>query len=640
MFNRIGMENFRVFKNYTEFDLAPITVLTGTNNSGKSSIIKLLSLLKHSFNKENGINKLDFDGGNHKLGTFDNVLNWDNDSKHIKINLDFPLNYFDEKFKVELIYTKDKEDGGLVSFKVYNTNRVLFRLIDTYPDSGLVIEPNEAYNYTFYSVDLEYLKYTMNGNKKTNKKNSLFFEYYLEIEEDGKKTNKGNIENKYYEFLSIFESLFANYFYDFDLTNITEGNYNIFTNGFELILDINGDPLLWYFNNYKLKGKGKQTEILKQIVKLYLEKNQIKKEFNVETFTLKIEDFLKNISDIKIKTKNIYLKNFDSYIFENIANSIRKMMYSINSIDHLTARRGSQERVLTNKSANEIDEIVKDFFLIHYFKEGKYSLEKSFEDFLKDSLKILNIKGELIIEREQGVLTKIYIKKKERKIPLSDLGFGYSQIIPILLKIILLSNKKEDEWYEDNPYKESDLPFDIIEKAKREQELKFKSDPNTKSIEKDIKSVLKSKTPREITDFSFSMLFESSLIDLVEKETKYPVLIVEEPEANLHPNLQSKLADIFYLAYKTLNVHFIIESHSEYMIRKLQYLIASDESDLKTEDVAVYYLNDPENLTIGQDQIYKLKIREDGFMDNDFGQGFFDEATSLSLSLLNLKSFN
>ncbi|CAG5010517.1 hypothetical protein DYBT9275_04740 [Dyadobacter sp. CECT 9275] len=34
-----GLENFSVFKDYTWFDFAPITILTGPNNSDKSSTI-------------------------------------------------------------------------------------------------------------------------------------------------------------------------------------------------------------------------------------------------------------------------------------------------------------------------------------------------------------------------------------------------------------------------------------------------------------------------------------------------------------------------------------------------------------------------------------------------------------------------
>lgn len=43
-----GLENFRVFKDYTYFDFAPITILTGPNNSGKSSLNKALLLFKDS----------------------------------------------------------------------------------------------------------------------------------------------------------------------------------------------------------------------------------------------------------------------------------------------------------------------------------------------------------------------------------------------------------------------------------------------------------------------------------------------------------------------------------------------------------------------------------------------------------------
>jgi AAA15 family ATPase/GTPase len=47
MINKIGIENFRVFKDYTEFELRPLTLLTGPNNAGKSSLTKLLLLSKN-----------------------------------------------------------------------------------------------------------------------------------------------------------------------------------------------------------------------------------------------------------------------------------------------------------------------------------------------------------------------------------------------------------------------------------------------------------------------------------------------------------------------------------------------------------------------------------------------------------------
>ena len=114
--------------------------------------------------------------------------------------------------------------------------------------------------------------------------------------------------------------------------------------------------------------------------------------------------------------------------------------------------------------------------------------------------------------------------------------------------------------------------------------------------------------------------------------------LLEEPETNLHPALQSKLAEMFVDAYNRFNSNFIIETHSEYLIRKLQTLIANKR--ISSKDVSIYYLYDPNDIPKGEKQVYKLDIRDDGFMNNDFGKGFFDEASSLSLDLLNMKNLN
>ena len=42
---KIGVQNFRLFKDRVEFEPAPITVLTGPNNCGKSTFNKLQYLL-------------------------------------------------------------------------------------------------------------------------------------------------------------------------------------------------------------------------------------------------------------------------------------------------------------------------------------------------------------------------------------------------------------------------------------------------------------------------------------------------------------------------------------------------------------------------------------------------------------------
>jgi hypothetical protein len=113
------------------------------------------------------------------------------------------------------------------------------------------------------------------------------------------------------------------------------------------------------------------------------------------------------------------------------------------------------------------------------------------------------------------------------------------------------------------------------------------------------------------------------------------IIIVEEPETNLHPALQSKLADMFVECYKKYKIQFIVETHSEYLIRKLQYLTAKGEFSAKNSNI--YYFNDPNNIPVGEPQVKKIEILEDGSLSDDFGSGFFDEATNWKFELLKLK---
>ncbi len=76
-------------------------------------------------------------------------------------------------------------------------------------------------------------------------------------------------------------------------------------------------------------------------------------------------------------------------------------------------------------------------------------------------------------------------------------------------------------------------------------------------------------------------------------------IIIEQPELHLHPAVQSELADLFIEAIRTKEdgterkVQFLIESHSEHFLRRLQRRVA--EQELKPEEVAIYFCESPEN---------------------------------------------
>jgi len=164
-----------------------------------------------------------------------------------------------------------------------------------------------------------------------------------------------------------------------------------------------------------------------------------------------------------------------------------------------------------------------------------------------------------IVRDNEGIGTKVYILNKGKEVLLADMGYGVSQVLPVILQICITA---------------------------------------------------------------------------VENKGTSSQLFLEEPEANLHPALQSKLADMFVDAMQRFSIQFIIETHSEYIIRKLQYLTARDV--IKPSDTCIQYFYPPDNIPQGEKQVKKITIDENGVLSDDFGTGFFDEADNIAISIWNM----
>lgn len=112
------------------------------------------------------------------------------------------------------------------------------------------------------------------------------------------------------------------------------------------------------------------------------------------------------------------------------------------------------------------------------------------------------------------------------------------------------------------------------------------------------------------------------------------LILLEEPETNLHPKLQSLLADFFVDVIKTFEVRLIIETHSEYLIRKMQILVG--DKILAKDDSNIYYFCEDGYKT--EDRISEINFLDNGALDKEFGKGFYDEATNLKFELLKRKA--
>jgi predicted ATPase len=192
------------------------------------------------------------------------------------------------------------------------------------------------------------------------------------------------------------------------------------------------------------------------------------------------------------------------------------------------------------------------------------------------------------IEKDNGELINI-----------ADLGYGAGQVLAFILM----------PFYLEVPAYSTVSSFSFIEKENKSQ---------------------------IIDEFGIRQVTYNDGVDSNGNKSIFKVYL-EEPETNLHPNWQSILAEL--IVYQiSIGIRFVIETHSEYLIRKIQNLIAQKKCD--QNDVVIYYFNTKNNSKVDLPVVKEIKINRNGTLTDSFGPGFFDEAGRLSLELLSINSIS
>ena len=111
-------------------------------------------------------------------------------------------------------------------------------------------------------------------------------------------------------------------------------------------------------------------------------------------------------------------------------------------------------------------------------------------------------------------------------------------------------------------------------------------------------------------------------------------VVIEQPELHLHPRVQSELADLFIEAIQARednndrNMQFIIESHSEHFLRRLQRRIA--EGVILPDQIALYYCEPGEDGSV----LHELPVDLFGEIQEWPTDFFGDELADLAARLV------
>lgn len=652
------LKNFKIFDAAgTTFEIEPITLLIGGNNAGKSSMAKSLLLLENFVQKisndimTNAVIEwekytLNFRNEFHQLGAFDHVLNWGAEDERFEVTYQYEsaiLKPEDNKIEISLEFIPKKVSGHDYSYEAELSSISLMRHGEVVYRSRPKDEENTI---NFNAIKEDYwwymnqanpaIKKMVNGKRKISYRAFVWGELgrvfdirinrnrWIEQKDNGKTfsiAKMPELQRVQYVVtlpsLSLLESCtpqnidskirsISRYLTSKNKEYLEKYTYVVFEefkrSGFQTFGDFyryyesaflsrlpipagfhNNSDRIWNPEYYIIYG----TNALLGNAKVFSELATV---FSVtQRF---IEQF--KWEDADGATRFAYMHSLmqswagvSNYEYNQVPNAVvpelsLALMYSImllveffrtktiaGQMHYVELNRANIRRIYTlfDSQGTSFNSLVERFV--------------SSPDTIKYQDKLIYSKGEYInrwlprfsnfdeiefIDAPEGVGFYVYLKQKDidKRISLADVGYGMTPLIALLLRIELVIMEQYNSVY-----------------------------LNAEGQEKDI-YVLQ----------------------------PYYVYI-EEPETNLHPNNQALLAELFADAFKSYDIHFILESHSEYLIRKLQNMVKLGR--LEAQAVVINNIDKGKN--------YPIHIKANGAIDSTFAKGFYDEALNLALEL-------
>lgn len=160
---KISINNFKSIGSLSNYEMRPLTILSGTNSSGKSSFIQLLLLLKQTLEIDSSQRPLDLDGKLFKVYDYLDILKGKSQTNKLKIEFSFnksELNKF-KGYPVLSLYD---------AFDDYDL-RISFDFEQIPSDKKIIVNTFEI-NISSKDSDVHFIKFE-NDNAKLNIKTNV-----------------------------------------------------------------------------------------------------------------------------------------------------------------------------------------------------------------------------------------------------------------------------------------------------------------------------------------------------------------------------------------------------------------------------------------------------------------------------------
>jgi predicted ATPase len=432
MLKSIRLKNFKCFQDSGKIELNPLTILCGTNSCGKTTIIQSMLFLKQSF--ENIIPNKNFilNGRFTRLGSFkDAVYN------HILNNemiIELEIEISPRKFYDFLGFLENQKNLSLG----YDHEEAR-KEYDSLP--GDTLSQKQKRDYKKYNNCILKISYGLKSSMKMNITKKLKISYLkLETTAQDNKTKK-IVSGAYIEIINTNESEYSVQWRNIAITD--KVSY------VRTLLDNIGIKNRYFCPKCK-KYHRTRSKTGEQHFQFSISESK-------ENMRLKFQNFYPIITKSKDK---LNITNFQ-FIFECIKHAIRICKSEFENFHYLgPLREEPYRRYIYEEEHLEIGikgenapiilltEEKKKIPIFYTYDSGRNTWNKNQKMNLREAIiiwmKYLGIYGNYMIEAKEDVLYFYLFNehRKKEKATLADVGFGVSQILPILIEGLRIKSKQ------------------------------------------------------------------------------------------------------------------------------------------------------------------------------------------------------
>lgn len=579
------LDNFKSIDKETDLEFRPLTIFTGANSSGKSTILQSILLVTQTLQSPIASRSILLNGWFKKFGNYSDVVNKREFNKNIKIG--FTLNNKSEELR----------SGYYGRFHhPENTSSVQCEFEVSSDGNDECLQPVLEYTRiaSGYGRDKADRIITVDIEKNTERS----IEEQKAIESSGSK----------------FPSL------DFVYSLKTNSKVRLGYYGMEDNWKILGTSLYHFLPNYMI-GYSSYKDQMKRVLKECLmsgRRHYFDSEEDEKKILPIIEDRVYKMVD-DIYGKKIFR---DVVKYTKAMSSIKKKISIARIINILSLGTldGNEKQKYVNNIVDALDALPEQYITERiplYYLSGVEFIRDFFNERIKylgplreepRSLYPLESNGSTFDLGLKGENTAaVFENYKTRKIKYISPKYFEDGIVGKFEPIESTLSEAINDWL---VYLGVANKMNTNDRGKVGHELKITTD--IQDMEQDLTHV--GVGVSQILPI-LVMCFLAGIGDSI---------ILEQPELHLHPKVQTRLAD-FFVSMNALGKQCILETHSEYLINRLRYLVAKTRDEKISQDTMIYFVEKEEGRSIYRN----ITINKYGVID-DWPKGFFDESEDIA----------